>query len=68
MGEFCQGVMIKARPARLCKIVVKEEVLCPLFDILTDRLEYFYVKTAFSEILTNAATNLIRRYVCLEKL
>lgn len=49
VGEFCQGVMIKARPARLCKIVVKEEVLCPLFDILSDR-EYSYSPSTKDEI------------------
>ena len=36
-GEFSKGIMIKAKPARLATIVFNDGVLCPSFDVFSDR-------------------------------
>ena len=38
VGEFRKGEMIKARPAMLSHVVIKEGVLCPSFDVVSERL------------------------------
>ena len=40
-GEFHKGEMVKAKPARLCGIDFMNGVLCPSFEIISDRLVYF---------------------------
>ena len=38
-GTFYNGEMIKARPARISRIVIKDGVMCPTFDVVSsDRL------------------------------
>ena len=37
VGEFRKGEMIKAKPAMLSQIVIKEGVLCPDFDVVSER-------------------------------
>lgn len=49
-GTFHNGEMIKARPARISRIVIKDGVMCPTFDVVSSDREYSYLPSTRDEI------------------